>query len=63
MPKLKTHKGTSKRIWKTGSGKLRRRKAGRDHFRGHKSAKQRLGRGVSVSMPAQNPRVGELLPY
>ena len=32
MPKVKTHKGTSKRIRKTGSGKLMARSTGQDHF-------------------------------
>lgn len=32
MPKLKTHQGTSKRIKRTGSGKLRRRRAFRSHL-------------------------------
>ncbi len=33
MPKQKSHRGLSKRIKKTGSGKLMRRKAGRGHYR------------------------------
>jgi large subunit ribosomal protein L35 len=32
MPKLKTHKGASKRFKRTGSGKLMRKKAGRRHI-------------------------------
>lgn len=32
MPKLKTHKGTSKRVKVTGSGQLRRRHAYRSHL-------------------------------
>lgn len=31
MPKLKTHKGAAKRIKRTGSGKLQRRRAFRSH--------------------------------
>ena len=37
MPKMKTHSGTSKRIRVTGSGKLRRQKAGRRHLMEKKS--------------------------
>ncbi|WP_037370352.1 50S ribosomal protein L35 [Amycolatopsis orientalis] len=37
MPKMKTHSGTSKRIRITGSGKLRRQKAGRRHLMEKKS--------------------------
>lgn len=33
MPKMKTHSGAKKRIKVTGSGKLRRRQAGRGHLR------------------------------
>lgn len=61
--KLKTHKGTSKRIRKTGSGKLIRRKAGRSHHRGRKNVKQLLGRGRNLGVPDKNPRIEELLPY
>ena len=32
MPKQKTHRGAAKRIKKTGSGKLRRKQAGRGHL-------------------------------
>lgn len=32
MPKQKTHKATVKRFAKTKTNKLRRRKAGQDHF-------------------------------
>jgi large subunit ribosomal protein L35 len=32
MGKIKTHKATAKRYSTTGSGKLKRRKAGRDHY-------------------------------
>lgn len=63
MPKVKTHKTTAKRIWKSGSGKLMRRKAGRSHHRGRKSSKQLLGRGATHDVPDQNPRIAELIPY
>jgi large subunit ribosomal protein L35 len=33
MPKMKTHSGAKKRIKVTGSGKYRRRQAGRGHLR------------------------------
>ena len=38
MPKMKTHSGAAKRIKKTGSGKLRRKQAGRGHLRTAKGA-------------------------
>ncbi len=39
MPKLKTHKGTQKRIKATKSGSLRRRHSARNHFLQKKSAR------------------------
>jgi ribosomal protein L35 len=39
MPKQKTNKRISKTFWKTGSGKLMRRKAGQDHFNSRESGK------------------------
>jgi large subunit ribosomal protein L35 len=39
MPKQKTHSGASKRIRVTGTGKLRRQKAGRRHLLEKKSSK------------------------
>jgi len=44
MPKMKTHKGTAKRIRLTGSGKLVRKIAGMSHFQAKKtrSRKRRL---------------------
>lgn len=36
MPKLKTHKGTAKRVKLTGSGKIQRRRA----YRGHNLTKK-----------------------
>lgn len=37
MPKLKTHKGTAKRVKITGSGKITRQRAGAGHLKAHKS--------------------------
>ena len=55
MPKLKTHKGTSKRIRLTKSGKLLRRNAATHHKRAKKadtkingSAKQTIRRALGV---------------
>jgi large subunit ribosomal protein L35 len=36
MPKNKTHSGSKKRFRITGSGKLMRRQAGRNHYLEHK---------------------------
>ena len=40
MPKQKSHRGLTKRIKKTGSGKLMRRQAGRGHYRLAKGKKR-----------------------
>jgi len=63
MPKVKTHKGTSKRIWVSGSGKMRRRHAMRSHHRGRHSANQSNRRLRDDPVAKQNPRVRELIPY
>ncbi|MBK1788552.1 50S ribosomal protein L35 [Prauserella cavernicola] len=39
MPKNKTHSGMSKRVRLTGSGKVRRQKAGRRHLMEKKSSR------------------------
>jgi len=51
MPKMKTNKGMAKRFKVTGSGRLRRRRAGLNHILESKSSarKRRLGRDVDVA--------------
>ncbi len=41
MPKMKTHSGAAKRFKKTGSGRLRRGKANRNHMLEKKSSKHK----------------------
>lgn len=41
MPKLKTHKGTAKRVKLTGSGKISRRRSGDRHKLAAKSARRK----------------------
>jgi large subunit ribosomal protein L35 len=50
MPKMKTHRGAAKRFRVTGTGKIRRRQAYRDHLLEHKptSRTRRLGRLVTL---------------
>jgi len=64
MPKLKTHKGASKRFRKTGSGKIVRRHAFARHILTSKtrSRKRRLRRPV-VAEGANVRAVKEMLPY
>ncbi|MDR4507988.1 MAG: 50S ribosomal protein L35 [Candidatus Brocadiaceae bacterium] len=58
MPKLKTHKGTKKRIKVSSKGKVIRSKAGRGHLLSGKSGrrKERLRKKADVS-PAFNKKM------
>jgi large subunit ribosomal protein L35 len=64
MPKLKTHKGASKRFKKTATGKVKR---GHSHLR-HiltskaKKRKRKLRSNVLVS-EADTPKVKRMIPY
>ena len=53
MPKLKTHRGTAKRIKKTGSGKLLRNRPFKNHFLRKKSSarKRRYAKDYEVTGP------------
>jgi large subunit ribosomal protein L35 len=63
MPKLKTHKGASKRFKKTGTGKIVRRHAFARHILTSKTRtrKRRLRQGVVVD-PADAKGLAEMLP-
>jgi large subunit ribosomal protein L35 len=62
--KLKTHSGTSKRVSRTGSGKLVRRKAGKRHILTSKARdrKRRLKNVVAVDK-TMTLAIRRLLPY
>ena len=64
MPKLKTHKGASKRFKKTGTGKIVRRHAFSRHILTSKtrSRKRRLGKSA-VADDANQPEMVRMLPY
>lgn len=64
MPKLKTHKGASKRFKKTGTGKVVRHHSFARHILTSKtrSRKRRLKRG-EVADPANQPALKRMLPY
>ena len=64
MPKLKTHKGASKRFKKTGSGKVVRNHAFGRHIltsKPHKR-KKKLHQSV-VADPADQAKLQRMLPY
>ena len=48
MPKQKTHKGLSKRVKVTGTGKVKRRRSFGSHLMSGKSAKRRRKIGSSA---------------
>ncbi|HVS68970.1 MAG TPA: 50S ribosomal protein L35 [Mycobacteriales bacterium] len=62
MPKMKTHSGSKKRFKVTGSGKITRRRANRNHLLEHKPTKRtrRLDNEVVMS-PADTKRINKLL--
>jgi large subunit ribosomal protein L35 len=64
VPKLKTHKGVSKRIGRSGSGKLIRRKSGLRHILTTKKRdrKRRL-KGTALVDPTMVLSINRLLPY
>ncbi len=64
MPKLKTRRSAAKRFRTTGSGKIRRRKAFKNHLLEHKSTarKRNLSKLAVVNeRDAENVRL--MLPY
>jgi len=62
MPKNKTHSGASKRFRVTGSGKIRRQKAGLRHNLEHKASKvTRRMSGTTEVAKADTAKVRKLL--
>lgn len=64
MPKQKSHSGTKKRFWLTGSGKVNRPHGGKNHKAETKSSKRRrtLRQSTLVSS-AQENTVKSMIPY
>ena len=64
MPKLKTHRGAAKRFKYTGSGKVKRNKAFKNHILTKKNAKRKRGLGQSgLVSTGDMDRVVAMLPY
>ncbi|AUS77688.1 50S ribosomal protein L35 [Actinoalloteichus sp. AHMU CJ021] len=62
MPKQKTHSGASKRFRVTGTGKLRRERAGRRHLLERKETRlTRRLEGTAVVAKNDVPKVKKLL--
>ncbi len=64
MPKMKTRKAAAKRFRATGSGKIFRRKAFRNHLLDHKGAdrKRRLWK-LTIVDERDEENVRRMLPY
>ncbi len=64
MPKMKTHSGAAKRFSKTGTGKLKRNKANRQHILTKKRTKRKRQLRQSDLVSSDDvARVRRLLPY
>jgi large subunit ribosomal protein L35 len=64
MPKIRTHKGTAKRVRATATGRLVRRHAMRSHLLEHKSARQkRLNGQLHPVSTGDTKRILRIAPY
>lgn len=64
VPKLKTHRGAAKRFKKTGTGKLLRSQAFKQHILTSKTRKRKRGlRGTTTVAAVDAPRLRRMLPY
>lgn len=64
MPKMKSNSGAKKRFKVTGSGKIKRRKAGKSHILTKKSNKRkRQLRKATLVDKADEKHVKQMIPY
>ena len=63
MPKMKSHRGAAKRFSKTGTGKIRRQKAFKQHILTKKNTKRKRGlRQPDLVAHVDEGRVKRMLP-
>ena len=64
MPKLKTNRAAAKRFKRTGTGKIKRMKAGKGHILTEKTTKRKrsLRKSTLISAP-DSKRVRKMLPF
>lgn len=64
MPKMKSNSGAKKRFKVTGSGKVKRKKAGKSHILTKKTSKRKrnLGKATLVDK-TQEKNVKKMIPY
>ena len=64
MPKMKTHRGAAKRFKKTKNGKIKFRRAFRNHILTHKTTKRKRHLRASAYLSeADAQNVKKMLPY
>ena len=63
MPKMKSHRGARKRFSVTGTGKVKRLKAGKSHILTKKSSKRKrnLRRSTTVAVRGEEKNLKRLL--
>ena len=64
MPKMKSNRGAKKRFKATGSGGIKRAKAGKSHILSTKSRKRKRGlRKTALVHPTNEKSIRRLLPH
>ena len=63
MPKVKTHKGTAKRLRKTKRGKLIARSTGQDHFNSRESGNTTKNKRRDLVLKKMHQKLKQLIPY
>ena len=64
MPKMKSHRGAAKRFKRTGTGKITRQKANKQHILTKKTTKRKRNlRHDTLVSDADAPRIRRMLPY
>ena len=64
MPKLKTHKATSRRMQTSGSGKILRTRCGKSHLRRNRSKRAAREYDEMIQIAASDvKRIRRLIPY
>ncbi len=64
MPKVKTHKGASKRFRKTKTGKLMHRASGQDHFNSRETGEVTMNKRRDSGLHSTHKKnITQLVPY
>lgn len=64
MPKMKSNSGAKKRFKVTGTGKIKRKKAGKSHILTKKTSKRKRNLGKSTLVhPTKEKAIKRLIPY